>query len=80
MKQLALIQKGGVDTFGQNSVAMLQETDLFKTGDTFTFNNYKHFLSKSGATVTRMDNGETFPWTIEFEEVTPNYARIRFHK
>ena len=80
MKLLALIQRGGVDTFGQNTVAMLKEADLFKTGETFTFNSYKHFLSKSGATVTSMDNGETFPWTIEFEEVNSNYARIRFHK
>ena len=80
MKLLSIIQKGGVDTFGKDQVAMLKEADLFETGDTFTFDQYKHFLSKSGEIVSSMDNGETFPWTIEFKSVTPNIATIRFSK
>ena len=71
MKLLALIQKGGTDTFGsENGRHYLNKTDLFQTGDTFTFSNYAKFLSKSGRNVTTMDNGETFPWKIDFESVT----------
>lgn len=80
MKLLTLIQRGGTDTFGQNVNTYLSQNDLFKTGDTFTFNAYKHFLSKTGQTVTSMDNGETFPWTIEFVQVGVDTATIRIHK
>lgn len=81
MKLLALIQKGGTDTFGsENGRHYLNKTDLFQTGDTFTFSNYAKFLSKSGRNVTTMDNGETFPWKIDFESVTLDNARLRFYK
>ena len=80
MKLLTLIQKGGIDTFGQNVETYLSKNDLFQTGDTFTFDVYKHFLSKTGQTVTTMDNGETFPWTIEFVQVGTETATIRIHK
>ena len=81
MKLLTIIQKGGTDTFGSTSGRhFLNKNDLFQTGDTFTFANYAKFLSKSGADVTKMDNGETFTWKIDFESVTLDNARIRFYK
>ena len=84
-KMLALIQKGGTDTFGNTkdnngNVDFLTVSDLFRTGDQFTFAKYKHFLSKSGARVTTMDNGETFPYTIDFVSVTKNEAVIKISK
>ncbi len=81
MKLLALIQKGGTDTFGSEyGRHYLNNSDLFQTGDTFTFANYAKFLSKSGRSVTKMDNGETFTWKIDFESVTLDSARLRFYK
>ena len=81
MKLLTLIQKGGTDTFGsENGRHYLNSSDLFQTGDTFTFSTYSKFLSKAGYTKTKMDNGETFPWKIDFESVTLNSARLRFYK
>lgn len=84
-KLLALIQKGGTDTFGDpdnnhGDVDFLSTADLFRTGDKFTFAKYKHFLSKMGAKVTKMDNGETFPYTIEFISVNKQEAVIKFSK
>ncbi len=87
-KLLTVIQKGGEDTFGQveadyyNPVNRhnLTWNDLFQTGDTFTFSKYAHFLSKQHLTPTTMDNGETFPYKIEFTEVTKDSATIKFIK
>ena len=82
-KQLALIQKGGIDTFGQNANNghhELRVEDLFLAGDTFTFANYKHFLSKSNKPVTTMDNGEEFPWTITIDSLNKDSATITISK
>ena len=75
-KLLSLIQKGGADTFGTGARSQINETDLFYTGDLFTFDNYSHFLSKSGQIRTTMDNGETFPYYISFDYVCREYAEI----
>ena len=80
---LRLIQAGKVDTFGSTSTSAhhyVGYEDLFHTGDVFTFNEYKHMLSKWGNTVTTMDNGETFPYTITFNEVTTRYVTLTVSK
>jgi hypothetical protein len=83
-KLLTIIQAGGVNTFGQTdgegSYDYLSSDDMFYQGDTFTFNDAKAFLSVTNKSVTTMDNGETFPYTISFEEVNQNYAKITFTK
>ena len=82
-KLLTLIQKGGQDTFGDedpNARHVLSKKDLFITGDVFTFNKYSKFLSKQGKTIIAMDNGEEFPYKIEFSEVNKDYARIKIIK
>lgn len=79
-KLLTLIQSEGVDTFGAPTRYFLTDQDLFQTGDTFTFDFYKHFLTKKGNTVTTMDNGEEFPYVIYFENVSANEATIKITK
>ena len=82
-KLLSVMQKGGVDTFGSTSESdrhQLGIEDLFRTGDTFDFDTYKHFLSKTGKTITTMDNGETFPYTITFDSVGMNGCAITVTK
>ena len=81
-KQLALIQKGAVDTFGdiKDGINTLQIKDLFLTGDKFTFDKYAHFLSKSGKEITTMDNGEIFPYEIEIVSITNEQAIIEVNK
>ena len=81
-KQLAIIQKGGVDTFGDDpanpSGKYLTLDDMFYTGDSFNFNMAKAFLSKTHKDdITTMDNGEVFPYTIIFEDVNKDTATIR---
>lgn len=84
-KQLTLIQAGGVDTFGSDPTnptgKYLTLNDMFYTGDSFDFNFAKKFLSKSHRDdITTMDNGESFPYTISFESVDKDNARIRIVK
>lgn len=82
-KQLCLIQKGGVDTFGSTDGSVrhyLNEEDLFVADDIFTFNNYKHFLSKSGESVSSMDNGETFNWNIRIKTLTIDSSTIEVYR
>ena len=82
MKQLTLIQKGGADTFGdeENSRKYLKAEDLFNKGDTFTFEKYAKFLSKRHKKVQYMDDGETFPYQIDFVEMNENMATIKISK
>ena len=80
-KLLSLIQRGGVDTFGDPYGRQYLETeDLFREGDTFTFAQYKHFLSKSGKKVTAMDNGESFPYKITFTSMSAEKATVKIER
>ena len=84
-KQLTIIQKGGVDTFGDDPAnptgKYLTLDDMFYAGDSFDFNFAKAFLSKSHKDdITTMDNGETFPYTIIFDDVNKDTATIRVVK
>ena len=83
-KLLALIQQGGKDTFGETDgngeYDFLGMGDLFHSGQTFEFDKYKHFLSKTGKTVTTMDNGETFPYRITIQNIANKEAIITVTK
>ena len=73
-KLLSLIQAGGENTFGSTSGRKtLNSSDFFKTGDTFTFDDAKSFLTKDNSIVSTMDNGESWNYKIEFIEVNPKY-------
>ena len=79
-KQLAIIQQGGTDTFGntsQNVRHFLSGADLFHQGDVFTFNQYKHFLTKTSAVPTTMNNGETFPYKITFTAMSATQTTVK---
>ena len=78
-KLLTVIQKGGTDTFGDPyGNHFLNANDFFREGDVFTFAKYKNFLSKSGKTVTTMDNGDTFPYKITFTKMSSTKATVKF--
>lgn len=80
-KQLCLIQKGGVDTFGYESGRhYLTTDDMFYAGDSMNFDTFRQFLSKEHSAVSTMDNGEEFPWTIEVTAASSTSASIRIHK
>ena len=83
MKLLTIIQKGGVDTFGDENQSYgthLKEADLFSAGDIFTFEKYSKFLSKRHYSIETMDNGEKFPYTIEFLRMDDKTATIKITK
>lgn len=82
-KLITVIQKGGVDTFGKrgrSSRRMLNYSDLFVTGDTFTFEDYDHFLTKSNTPTETTNEGEVFPYTIYFDSVTKSGATVTIRK
>lgn len=87
-KLLTLIQHGGTDTFGKEEADYTHPTyrhylngsDLFKQGDTFDFDTYGKFLSKSYSPVTSMDNGETFPYRISFTSMSMESATISIER
>lgn len=75
---LHLIQAGGEDTYSTGSSyygsgrAYLNEDDLFQTGDVFTLSSYSDFFEN----VTTFNNGEAFPYRIEFNKVTKDSASV----
>ena len=79
-KELAIIQQGGVDTFGSTSSSarhFLSEDDLFHQGDVFTFNAYKQFLTKNNTVPSTMNNGETFPYKITFTAMSATQTTVK---
>ncbi|MCR5505679.1 MAG: hypothetical protein K6F07_01625 [Bacilli bacterium] len=80
-KQLTLIQKNGIDTFGTDPDKVegkfLTLNDMFYAGDSLDFEMAKKFLTKSHRDdVTTMDNGETFPYTISVDAINKDEATI----
>ena len=72
---LDLIQATNVNTFADPSTkSYLGKDDLFHTGDYFTLEKYgeNFFYNK-----TTLDNGQQFPFRIDFDSVTMNEATIR---
>ena len=77
---LQLIQKGGENTFIiGNAHSGINNTDLWKTDETFTIGNhqgYKDYGENYFTKKTMFDDGTPFPYGITFDEVTPNNATI----
>ncbi len=72
---LGLIQAQGKNTFGDpKSIGIydtyLGEKDLFHEGDTFTFEKYANFIDKTLTNKKTMNNGEIFPYSIYFDEMS----------
>jgi len=79
-KELAIIQRGGVDTFGSTASGarhFLNSEDLFHQGDVFTFNQYRRFLTKDSTLPTTMNNGETFPYKITFTAMSATQVTVK---
>ena len=79
-KELAIIQRGGVDTFGSTASGarhFLNSEDLFHQGDVFTFNQYRRFLTKDSTLPTTMNNGETFPYKITFTAMSSTQVTVK---
>ena len=80
-KLLSIIQAGKTDTFGSTSGRhYLTADDLFREGKEFTFSAYSKFLSKSHNTVTKMDNGEDFPYRITFSNMTTDSITVNIER
>ncbi|MBR2505703.1 MAG: hypothetical protein IKB70_01995 [Bacilli bacterium] len=82
-KLITVIQKGMVDTFGKPGTAsrrVIDFSDLFLTGDTFNFEDYDHFLSKSNVETGLMNNGEEFPYSIYFNDVSRDGCTVTITK
>ena len=80
---LSVVQKGGINTFAKTSNSYrhdLASADLFYKGDTFTFEKYCNFLTKDGSEQTKMNLGSKFPYTITFDEVDANHAKMTITK
>lgn len=75
---LHLIQAGGEDTYSTGSNyydsgrPYLIEDDLFQAGDVFTLSSYSDFFEN----VTTFNNGDSFPYRIEFNKVSKDSASI----
>lgn len=70
-----LIQADGSNSFarvGGGASALLEEDDLFQTGDVFTLEGYANSFYEE----TTLNKGDSFPYEISFEEVSPEEARV----
>lgn len=79
-KELAIIQRGGTDSFGSTSSGVrhyLGSDDLFHQGDVFTFSQYAKFLTKDNTVPTTMNNGETFPYKITFTAMSSTQVTVK---
>lgn len=82
---LNLIQKGGTNTFADpySRDKYLDEDDLFLSGDSFSMDGtlgtspYGEEFFRNGDS---FNNGDDFPYVIEFLEVTPTGARVRIYR
>lgn len=78
---LSIVQKGGVSTFSQyNGRHMLNATDLFKQGDTFTWEKYSKFLNKQAKSQELTNKGEEFPYEFKITELTKDSVTIEITK
>lgn len=64
----------------KSSNAYLQEADLFKQGDVFTFENAKYSLKKGGEVQTKMNNGESWNYSITFDEMSKEQMTVTIRK
>jgi len=58
------------------SKTFLGESDLFQTGDSFSMSEYSNFFYNK----TTLNNGDEFPYEVQFDKVTSDYATITITK
>jgi len=56
--------------FTRTGIRPYRDVDLWQQGDVFTFEKAKYGLLKGGAEATAMNNGETWNYSVSFDEVT----------
>ena len=76
---LNLVQNNGRYTHASSNY-FIEKLDFFQKGDTFDWSKGKKFLLKSGNAASKMNKGETFPWTLEFTEMSLDFATIKISK
>ena len=75
------MQKGKNFTFASsNGRHTLSANDLFKPGDTFSFEDYSIFLNKDAEVQELTNKGEDFPYTFTVDYVDEDEATITFNK
>lgn len=78
---LTLVQKGKNFTFASTSGRhTLSSGDLFKLGDTFSFEDYSIFLNKEAKAQELTNKGEDFPYTFTIDYIDEDDATITFNK
>jgi len=78
-KLLQVIEADGNNQFGvthQDYYPLLSSSDFFKSGDTFSMSEYSNFFHNR----TTLNNGDEFPYEVEFVEVTSDSATITINK
>lgn len=70
-----MIQAGGTNTFDTGNTGT--NADLFKTGNTFSMATYGTQFFKNG---TKLNNGNSLNYRIEFTNVSASSATIRIYK
>ena len=79
---LQLIQRGNMDTFGDiNGRDNCTESDLFKTGYTFTIGEHEGFADYGPSffiNSNKFNDGSLMKYGIRFDKVTTNSATITF--
>ncbi|MFA6728779.1 MAG: hypothetical protein WCS17_11300, partial [Prevotella sp.] len=78
-KLLQVIEADGDNQFGvthEDYYPLLSSSDFFKTGDTFSMAEYSNFFHNS----TTLNNGDEFPYEIEFNSVNSDSAEITVTK
>ncbi len=81
---IQLIQASNINTFDKlgsatNTSSYLKKSDLFQTGDTFSMTSikgYANYGTNFFANKSSLNNGENFPYVINFDSVTPASATL----
>lgn len=72
------------DYMGLKRGTVVDNSHLFRTGDTFSINNYENYFVKTSTSILssecKFNNGKSFPWTISFDYVRRDKATITFTK
>lgn len=71
-----IIEADGRNDLINGYSSILEASDLFYSGDVFSWNEYSDAHHKDGREMTTMHDGTTFPYEISFDEVTSTSATI----
>lgn len=73
---LSLLSRKDCSKYLKRNDTTLSSEDLWKAGDTFTWDKAKTGLIKDGIASTTMVDGETFPYEIHFDSMTKDLMTV----